>query len=60
MSEIRPKPAACVWIRLRTRVCGSRCCAATAGGVNHAARCRTWKSTTKQFRSHPAMILKKT
>ena len=53
MSEIRPKLAhACDWIRLHTRICGSRCCAAMAGDVNHAARCRTWKSTTKQFRSH--------
>ena len=51
---------ACGWIRWRTRICGSRSCVATAGGVNRAARWRTWKSITNNFEATPATTPKRT
>ena len=39
---------------------GSRYCVATAGGVNRAAPCRTWKSITSSFAATRAMTQKRT
>ena len=56
MSSIGPKLAALRWIRHHTRIYLSRCCVETAGGVNHAARCRTWRFTIRNFAATRAKI----
>jgi hypothetical protein len=48
------------WIRWNTKVCGSRCCVATAGVVSPAARWLTWRSITGNFAATPAMIRSRT
>src|ERR1035438_805800 len=53
-------PYACGWIRPHTRVYGSWCCGAMAGDVNRAARCQTWKCTTKSFAAMAVMIPRRT
>ena len=60
MSSMSPKFPRLRLDPVRTRFCGSRFCVAMAGGVNRAARCRTWKFTTYSFAATPAMIPKRT
>ncbi len=60
MSSIGPSPCDCAWIRWHTNIFGGKSCAATPGGVNHAAPCRTWKSITRNFAATPATTPKRT
>ena len=48
----------CGWIPRHMRISGSRSSAATAGGVNVAERCRTWKSIINNFAATPEKILR--
>ena len=60
MSPIGPKSTPLRLDPGRTRVCGSRCCVATAGDAKGAARCRTWKFITNSFAATLATIQKRT
>jgi hypothetical protein len=45
LSSMRFDPPSFAWIQYRTKSFGSRCCAATAGGVIHKALWQIWRFT---------------
>jgi hypothetical protein len=47
--QLAQNSRACGWIQGPSKPYDSRSCVAMAGGFNRAARCQTWKFTTKSF-----------
>ena len=60
MRGLAQKKRAGGWIQRRMKLYDCMFCVATAGGVNRAAQCRTWKFTTNNFEVIPAIIPSRT